>query len=305
MALDLGDLNIEDFEISEPAREKGDRIFSAVTKGIDEYKRSEFWVFLQLPAIGQFPATDKEREYLNKVARVYNAVLNETSIWFNKTDSKEVLVAHGTQSVLSLSQILLDGKFRHLKDRSNFAALCSYSDNMNESEFHDNGWGVFVARAETAESAEAEGEYKSIPLGDLEAVLLPTPIVNIVRNEFPEHAQLLKGYSQYADELKQRLRYRLSLGRGLNEYREQVLIDVSLHAGEEIKRNEMFDHRYLPFKTESQEEIAQFIREKLIPYIKRKFGEKNSSGEKIYCISYGHTLPADFKARLGKIVAEE
>ena len=310
MNVEMEDFDL-DFDITDSARDKADRIYSIIMQGNeDDFLKMQLCYSLKLPDI------NRERGILNEVAKTYNEVINEVARESNKTASKEkktppnLLVAHGTQSVFSLCQILVDSKFKHLKDKLCYGALGSYSDNLLDTGYYDNGWGVFVAKSETAESAKLEGKYIAIPLEDLEGVLLPTPIVDVVRNEFPrnefpEHAQILKGYLEFTDELKQRFRYRITIGKRCHEQFKKVLIDVSLYIGEEIKSDDEFNYKYYPIKRGVEEEIDQYIRKTIIQYLKHEFGERNSDGNKIYYLSYGGNIPRSLGVRLDKITAEE
>jgi hypothetical protein len=250
----------------------------------------------------QSPSTEegieKEKGFLNDIAKL-----------FLEKRPKEILVAHGTQSPFSLCQILLDGRVKCFENKC--GPLGSYDRNTNKTGYYDNGWGVFVAKRETLESAEveivrtAEKETKiyKIPLKDLEAILLPTLAVDIVRTEFPEHAQMLKSYLEFANELNQRLRlYRISVGKEPHKQLKQVLIDVNLYLGEEIKEDERFDYQYFPITKDVEEEIDQYIRGIIQ---KRELGERNSDGNKKYNLSYREDIPESLIARLDKITTEE
>ena len=70
--------------------------------------------------------------------------------------------------------------------------------------YFDRGWGIFVATPRILEECNANSkteEHLIVPLTKLKAIVLPTPLVESIRKEFPEHKYLLKGYRELGIEL--------------------------------------------------------------------------------------------------------
>ena len=142
----------------------------------------------------QFQDTEEERKYLAEIAKRYNHTQN----------TEEGLSAHGVQACSNLCQILIDGELKHIKNIQNYGRLGEHGKNITQGGYWDNGWGLCVAKSKTLETHTIQSEDKeffTIPIDDLEAVLLPTPVVCVIKSEFPKYEQLLKGYAQFADEL--------------------------------------------------------------------------------------------------------
>lgn len=156
---------------------------------IIEGPRRPVWMRLQ------FQDTQEERLYLKKAAEEYDA----------KADLDDRLSAHGTQDAAHLSQILLDGELKHLDSIENYGGLAVGAGNTPYGGYWDHGWGVFVIKTSVLRDAKVEGKFRILPLNQFEAILLPTPIVETVRKEFPKYEHLIKGYRQFADEFKQKL----------------------------------------------------------------------------------------------------
>ena len=112
---------------------------------------------------------------------------------------------HYQSSNHTLCQILLDGELRHIKGIENYGGLGAYGENILVGGYWDRGWGVFVATPKTTKESMKNSKKKkflTIPLNNLKGILLPSPIVEAVGNEFPEHKRLLKGYGAFAQELE-------------------------------------------------------------------------------------------------------
>jgi hypothetical protein len=143
----------------------------------------------------EFQDTAKERNYLSEIATQYNT----------QVSSKNRLVAHGTEDCSTLCQILLDGKLKHIKGVENYGSLGAYGENIQVGGYWDRGWGLFVATPNIITESKANSEnneFLTVPLQELKSILLPSPIVEVVKREFPEQLNLLKSYREFANEIK-------------------------------------------------------------------------------------------------------
>ena len=181
--------------IGDLAQEKSKKIVDLIPKSKIVYRgiRRPLWFKIE------FEDTHEEKEYLSKIASFYN----------ERVADEEILIAHGTQSSSSLCQILLDGNLKHIKDIINYGNLGIFEGDiaLGGYAYWDHGWGVFVANLKTIQQnclARSEKEnYLIVPLNELKGILLPTQIVDIVKEEFPDYRNLIKGYRQFAEELRQ------------------------------------------------------------------------------------------------------
>ena len=78
------------------------------------------------------------------------------------------------------------------------------SHSVDAGGYYDSGWGLFVISEDSLNRAPIVDNFREVSLGSLDAIVLPTPIVGIVKKYIPKHASLIKGYHQYAEELKSR-----------------------------------------------------------------------------------------------------
>lgn len=134
----------------------------------------------------------EERERLFKAGVEYN----------NRFPVK--LIAHGVDSIgfQTLAKIFFDGKLKHYTQQENYGALGVPYTGM--TGHWDNGLGLFVATRDkvVANKDIARGSIYSVPLEDVEAVVFPTEVAEVVRHTFPSRAQLVKGYTEYANDLE-------------------------------------------------------------------------------------------------------
>ena len=147
----------------------------------------------------QFDNTQKEREYLVRVSGEYKKTVLRS----------ETLLAHGTNNAYDFAQILIDGRLKHGKSYENYGDLSFCEGNVLAGGYWDNGWGVFVTNYKTIKKCmkESKGErFLEVPLEELEAILLPEPIVKEVREEFPKRKEIIKGHIEFAQELEERMK---------------------------------------------------------------------------------------------------
>lgn len=131
-----------------------------------------------------------EQKYLRNVASTYNEIMS----------IGEQLLAHGVSDISDLCQILIDGELKHNMGIENYGNLAS-SDNVSYGGYYDFGCGLVVVNCELIPQRRYEFDGEShfkVPLKDTEAILLPNGIVGRVRNEFPQHKCILKGYGEFA-----------------------------------------------------------------------------------------------------------
>lgn len=179
-------------KITGQAEEASERLLGAIPREEIVYgtgSRRPLWYGIE------FRDTAEERRYLKCAAQRYNAL----------SSPGDHLIAHGMQGSSSLCQILLDGELRHIKGIENYGDLGSYGESTQVGGYWDMGWGVFVATPKTIQDnlISSEGnDFLVVPLSDLRGILLPSPLIDVVGREFPQHGTLLKGYRQFAQELE-------------------------------------------------------------------------------------------------------
>ncbi|MCX8159265.1 MAG: hypothetical protein N3D20_03215 [Candidatus Pacearchaeota archaeon] len=142
----------------------------------------------------EFQDTSEEKRYLTEVAERYNS----------QRLPDDNLIAHGTQGCSTLCQILLDGELRHIVGIENYGNLAMGQNNILIGGYWDYGWGVFVTTPRKLRQCRIE-KYLIVPIQDIEAVLLPNQVVELVKKEFPEHANKLKSYLQFGEKIERRL----------------------------------------------------------------------------------------------------
>ena len=119
-------------------------------------------------------------------------------------DPDRRLIAHGTTDCVQFVHIMEDGKLRHFTHHENYGGLSAGHD-IQLGGHWDDGWGLFVAEQKcVAQHRVAAGEEKlwEMPLEDLRAIVLPSQVIAILRSEFVQYHHLLKGYKEFAEELK-------------------------------------------------------------------------------------------------------
>lgn len=138
----------------------------------------------------EFQDTANEREYLTEAAKKYNSQ--------NSSDNN--LIAHGTEDCSTLCQILLDGELKHNIGIENYGNLAVSTGDIQVGGYWDRGWGVFIATPKLLQNCKLE-KYLVVPVSDLKGILLPNPIVEAVKKEFPKYQGILKSYFQFAQEI--------------------------------------------------------------------------------------------------------
>lgn len=124
-------------------------------------------------------------------------------IEFNKRFPVKLL-AHGVDSTRfqTLTKIFLDGRLRHQLWRENYGELgVPYNGIVGHWDF---GQGLFVAGADklAMNIDKATGRSYNVPLEDIDAIVFPTEVAEVVRHTFPSREGLVKGYTEYAAELE-------------------------------------------------------------------------------------------------------
>jgi len=175
--------------ISTEAEEISKRILGAIPKDKVVYGclRRPLWFKIE------FQGTADERAYLIEAAKRYNS----------QNPPNNNLIAHGTEDCSTLCQILLDGELRHSVGIENYGNLSS-SKNIQVGGYWDRGWGLFIATPKTLQDCEIN-KYLIVPIKKLRGILLPNPLVGLVRREFPEEANKIKSYRQFAHEIERLL----------------------------------------------------------------------------------------------------
>lgn len=172
--------------ISREAEEISKRILGAVPMDKVVYGRLRRPLWYKI----EFQDTAEERAYLTQMANKYN----------QQNSPEDNLIAHGTQDCSTLCQILLDGELRHVIGIENYGNLSS-KESIQTGGYWDNGWGVFVATPKILQNCRAE-QYLVVPIQELKGVLLPNPLIEAVKKEFPEHVNKLRSYRQFAKEIE-------------------------------------------------------------------------------------------------------
>ncbi len=143
----------------------------------------------------RFQDTDEERRFLKKAAKEYKL----------RVRLQDELLAHGSQGCSDLCQILIDGKLKHIQGIESYGLLDAYGESIQAAGYWDHGWGVFVATSRTIQACVEQSrgkDFLEVPLQELRGIILPTPLVELVRNEFPGYGNLIKGYRQFGEELE-------------------------------------------------------------------------------------------------------
>ncbi len=159
------------------------------SKEIAEYMHQEL-VRLHGPQYGLLGEDERNR-------------LFQIGLEFNKRFGVKLL-AHGVDStsLQNVAQIFLDGKLRHYLYQENYGELgVPYRGVVGHWDF---GKGLFVARRDKilANRERATGADYSVPLEDIEAVVFPTEVANMVKQTFPSKERIVKGYAEYARQLE-------------------------------------------------------------------------------------------------------
>jgi len=176
--------------ISGKAEEISGRILGAIPKDKLVYGRG-----LRRPLWSkiEFQDTAEERRYLREAAKKYNA----------QNSPDEMLIAHGTQDAATLCQILLDGELRHVIGIENYGNL-AYEESIQTGGYWDRGWGLFIATPRIVQHCKTD-QYRVVPIQELKGVLLPNPLVEIVRTAFPEQENKIMSYQTFAQEIERRI----------------------------------------------------------------------------------------------------
>jgi len=127
---------------------------------------------------------------LKEIAKRYNSQ--------NPRDDN--LIAHGTEDASTLFQILFDKELKHVIGIENYGNLAS-EETIQVDGYWDRGWGLFVATPRILQNCRID-QYLIIPIQELIGILLPNPLVEIVKREFPEQANKLKSYRKFAQEIE-------------------------------------------------------------------------------------------------------
>jgi len=177
--------------IGTEAEEKSGNILAHVPRELTIYNRSRrpIWYVIE------FEDTQKERDQLTLAAIDYNSTVNPI----------DNLVAHGTHDSSHLCQILIDSELRHVKSIENYGGLDSAANRVQGGGYWDKGWGLFVTTPRVIQANLEKSqrvENLVIPLNELRAILFPSPIVEILRMEFPDYSNLIKGYLEFTLELE-------------------------------------------------------------------------------------------------------
>lgn len=158
------------------------------SKVIADYMHQEL-VRLHGPQYGLLGSEERQR-------------LFTAGVEFNKRFPVKLL-AHGADStgLQTVAKVFLDGKLKHYAGHENYGNLgLGYNGMLGHWDF---GVGLFVGCADkiSANRMRFTGIY-SVPLDDIEAVVFPTEVANVVRHTFPSRDKLVKGYAQYAADLE-------------------------------------------------------------------------------------------------------
>lgn len=177
--------------ISSAAEETSKKILTRIQKKSPKTQkglRRPLWTQIE------FLGTAEELQLLANAAMDYKA----------RVPTENTLIAHGTSDCSTLCQILLDGELRHIKGIENYGDLSTHDGNTLVGGYWNHGWGIFVTTPGTIQKCDercTDKKFLIVRLKSLRTILLPTPLVEILKEEFPDHAHLIKGYQQFAREL--------------------------------------------------------------------------------------------------------
>ncbi|MBR9705366.1 hypothetical protein GOV12_08180 [Candidatus Pacearchaeota archaeon] len=208
--------NNNGFKISPEAREIGKRLISSVPRNkllrprrlVRVGSRYLSTKGLRPSLIGiKFPDTDFEKKDLSNTIMHYNSL--------NRYNS---LILSGIPDVNHVSQILLDNRLEYLNYYDSTGKK-SYKPRFNQKPgYSDNGWGVLVFDKKTIKKNNKKSnnnQFFEVPLEEFQAILFPSPLVQIIENEFPQFSNQIKGYQEFADELKLRLQNQSRVARSI------------------------------------------------------------------------------------------
>lgn len=105
-----------------------------------------------------------------------------------------------------LCRILLDGKVFFKEEMLDFLNRPFVGLEFTKSTFEKCSWGIFITTSEILTACrKSDRDHEKFaffaPIKRYEAILLPTPLVQVVAGEFPQYKNLLKGYRKFAEEL--------------------------------------------------------------------------------------------------------
>ena len=127
------------------------------------------------------------------------------------------LLAHGTSDLETLCQILSDKELVH--DRavfSTYGRLWSENWAFGAGGHLDDGAGVFVVLQSVLARMQPDfykEKHWKLPLGAVDAVLLPKKLSLPVKEEFPEQERRIFSYGEYAQKLWKEIRLDFYLGK--------------------------------------------------------------------------------------------